>query len=245
MSSFFRRLFGRSRIDASKRPRDIPLPAAPNPDDLFDWSPRAKPDRAHPNSLGPAEVPRTEGRAPWSSTTVAPISEALSQFRQPGTKARSSRPRSVPNGGPAGPPSPPPRMTKPAQIRLLMADGTVVEVSGDPELERRIGYLADNLLAPLAECADPVAEPAQPFVPAEGPPGAESEPVALPNPAVAPGILDQFDDRGGELRPPSRGWPRMQLVFSDGSEAALPPDQEIVDRLAYVIANLLPARPTA
>jgi hypothetical protein len=34
-------------------------------------------------------------------------------------------------------------------------------------------------------------------------------------------------------------------VFSDGSEAPLPRDQEILDRVAYVVTNLLPARPVA
>ena len=133
-----------------------------------------------------------------------------------------------------------------------MGDGTVVEVSGDPELARRISYLADNLLAPLAEFADPPAGP----VPALGP--AEQTLVANPEPAqdvaaslspapqaADPVVLEQFEERDSDFRPPSAGWPQMRLVFSDGSEAALPPDQEIVDRLAYVVANLLPARPTA
>jgi len=212
VSSFWRRVFARSRVDGPRRPTNVSLPAAPDPDDLFDWSPRAQPEGERTKPVGIEESPRVEASAPSLGTPTAPISDALSQFQRPGPEQVSGRPPTVSARHGAGPPSlphPPPPPTKPAQIRLLMGDGTVVVVSGDPELERRIGYLAENLLAPLSE----------------------PEPSAL-----SPGMRDS--------RQTVQSIPQMHLVFTDGSEAALPPDQEIVDRLSYVIANLLPVRPT-
>ena len=230
MSNIFRRLLGRSRIESSTPVRTAPLPAAPDPDDLFDWSPRARPEDVARDPASHHEQPPLDGHSTSSGTAVAPISEALSQFRRPATAHGSSGPPSGPDRRPVGPPSvpppPPPPPTKLAQIRLLMGDGTVVEVSGDVDLQRRISYLAENLFAAPLESAELAAEPA----PAQG--QAEPEPSAF-----SPGVRDSQQT--------VQSSPQMRLVFTDGTEAALPPDQEIVDRLAYVVKNLLPARPTA
>jgi len=254
VSSFWRRLFSRSRVDGPRRPTNVSLPAAPDPDDLFDWSPRAQSDGERTKPVGIEESPRIEASAPSLGTPAAPISEALSQFQRPGTEQVSGRPPTVSVWQGAGPPSlppPPPPPTKPAQIRLLMGDGTVVVVSGDPELERRIGYLAENLLAPLPDFQESVV-PAPPPVVGETSPEGQPQPALESVPALVsvatddstPAAVEQVEEHDvfAPLQP--RGWPQMRLVFTDGSEAALPPDQEIVDRLSYVIANLLPVRPT-
>jgi hypothetical protein len=253
MSSFLRRLFGRSRVDGPRRPTNVPLPAAPDPDDLFDWSPRARPEGERPQPVGIEEAPRSEEHPFGDGPTVAPISEALSQFHRPGGPVSSRPPTVSEPGTPASPsiPPPPPPPTKPAQIRLLMGDGTVVVVSGDAELERRIGYLAENLLAPLLESSESFTPPPPPPAPAEG---TETEPQLEPLSMLASvgaqGMapvaveVEQVEQLDDVAPAPPRGWPQMRLVFTDGSEAALPPDQEIVERLSYVIANLLPARPT-
>ena len=254
MSSFWRRLFGRSGADDPGRSTSGSLPPAPDPDDLFDWSPRALPEEKRSK---PAEIevaPRTEESAPNPGPSSAPISDALSKFQSPRTKqvpsrpATFSQPRSA--GGPALPPQPPPP-TKSAQIRLLMGDGTVVVVSGDPELERRIGYLAENLLAPRPDSHESPVPPPPP-VPAEPLSEGQLLPATGTVPVLASAAPDDSAPAGVEpvkerdVFVPARpgGWPQMRLVFTDGSEAALPPDQEIVDRLSYVIANLLPVRPT-
>jgi hypothetical protein len=139
-----------------------------------------------------------------------------------------------------------------------MADGTVVEFAGDPELEHRIAYLAENLFVPQrlanepAEAAEP-GETAEPAGPASAEtPGfplrpAEAEPGAQPETAQrtfddSADIWGPFDGTAAALEMHAPLWPQVRLVFADGSEAALPRDQEIVDRVSYVIENLLPAR---
>ena len=251
MSSFLRRLFSRSKIDVAHRPTDVVLPAAPDPDDLFDWSPRAKRRESRPEpGNGPSEEPAPRRRA-RSGASITPISDALSQFRVPPADEGSRRPERGAAGPPSIPFSPPP--PPPAQIRLLMTDGTVVEVAGDPEFESRIRYLAESLFAPTAPPAEPHStgpglpedafQTTGPGSPLDAHSGVTGAP---PAPDGAAGPPDPSDDTTGvgvlEAAVPTT--PQMRLVFSDGSEAALAPEQAGVDRLSYVIANLM-ARPTA
>jgi len=136
-----------------------------------------------------------------------------------------------------------------------MTDGTVVEVAGDPEFESRIRYLAESLFAPTAPSAEVLADTTGAGLPEDAfqtngpgsPLDAHSAVTgAPPAPEGAAGPPDPSDDATGvgvlEAAVPTT--PQMRLVFSDGSEAALAPDQAGVDRLSYVIANLM-ARPTA
>jgi hypothetical protein len=133
-----------------------------------------------------------------------------------------------------------------------MADGTVVELAGDPELEHRIAYLAENLFVPQrmanepAEPAEPAsaATPGFPVRPAEAETGEQTK-IAQPTFDDSADTWGPFDGTATALEMHSPLWPQVRLVFADGSEAALPRDQEIVDRVSYVIANLLPARPLA
>jgi hypothetical protein len=255
VSSLFKRFFGRSKIEQIPRRRsDVALPPAPDPDDLLDWSPRAKPEesrREPAEAMYKASVPAH----PFpSGLPAAPISEALSQFRMPPAEPASPGPQSALNLSPGGPNSmpspPPPPNSNPAQIRLLMADGTVVELAGDPELEHRIAYLAENLFVPQRFANEP-AEPAEPASAATPgfpvrPPGAETgEQAAQPTFDDSADFWGPFDGTATALEMHAPLWPQVRLVFADGSEAALPRDQEIVDRISYVIANLLPARPLA
>jgi hypothetical protein len=133
-----------------------------------------------------------------------------------------------------------------------MEDGTVVQVSGDPELERRIAYLATNLFSPAVEVESHAAHVEPPgyddseFIEAayldaefDIPESYAETPVQEVNPRLMP------LEPGVEAPEPNPSWPLVRLVFSDGSEAALPRDQEILDRVAYVVTNLLPDRPVA
>jgi hypothetical protein len=133
-----------------------------------------------------------------------------------------------------------------------MADGTVVEFAGDPELEHRIAYLAENLFVPQrfanepAEPAEPAsaATPGFPVLPPEAETGDQTN-TEQPTFDDSADFWGPFDGTATALEMHTPLWPQVRLVFADGSEAALPRDQEIVDRVSYVIANLLPARPLA
>jgi hypothetical protein len=257
VSSLFKRLFGRSKIEQIPRRRsDVPLPPAPDPDDLLDWSPRAKPEESRREPAEPTYTASVPAHPSPSGLPAAPISEALTQFRTPPADPASRRPQSALNrsqGGPASMPSPPPpQRSKLAQIRLLMADGTVVEFAGDPELEHRIAYLAENLFVPQRLANEPAeaveaAEPASAAPPGFPPRPAEAEQPDTAQPTFddSAGTWGPFDGTAAALEMHAPLWPQVRLVFADGSEAALPRDQEIFDRVSYVIENLLPARPLA
>jgi hypothetical protein len=253
VSSFFKRFFGRSKIEQiPRRPSDVPLPPAPDPDALFDWSPRAKPEESRREPTEASYKASERAHQAPSGMPAAPISEALSQFGMAPAEPAARPPLSAADpstSGPASTPSPPPSpKSMPAQIRLLMADGTVLEFSGDPELEHRIAYLAENLFVPARSANEPGEQvsaetPGLPGRRTEAEAEAESQPDAARPPVEnSADAWRPFDGTATALEIHGPLWPQVRLVFADGTEAALPRDQEIIDRVSYVIGNLLPAR---
>jgi hypothetical protein len=131
------RLFGRDRADESVEPEQSPVtwrtrPVAPHPEDLFDWSiepsdrPRSRDVGAPPPPPPPPPLPEASPEPP-----VAPISAALAEFHLTTPAPYSGRVR-------VGVP----------QVRLLLADGRIIDPPPDPVLEERLRYLAENLLPP-------------------------------------------------------------------------------------------------